>query len=418
MARVVLTCWGSYGDLFPSLAIATALRARGHTPVVASCPAYRDLVEGEGLIFAPLRPDVRPDDTALLRQVMDPRRGTEAIVKRLLVPVVRQSYDDITAAAAGADVLVGHPVVFAAPLVAGRLGLPWLSSVLAPTSFFSAYDFPALPNAPWMVHVTGLGPWPGRAVMALVQRLTRAWMAPVEALRAELGLPPAGHPLFAGQFSPFGNLALFSPRLGEPQRDWPPLTQVTGFPFYNRAIPMPAEVSAFLDAGEPPVVFTLGSAAVSVAGRFYDESAHAVAALGCRAVMLVGRHPENIPAHPPAGTLIVNSAPHDQLFPRAAVVVHQGGAGTTGQAMRSGRPQLVVPHAHDQPDNAVRVKRLGIARVVSPPRYQAARVGQELRAIIADAGMAARADAVGRQVRAEAGAEAAATAILDLVGAR
>ena len=415
---MVLTCWGSYGDLFPYLAIAIALRDLGHTPVVVSCPVYRELVEQEGIAFAPLRPDVRPDDTTLLRKLMDARRGTEAIVKDLLAPFVRQSYDDITAAAAGADVLVGHPVVFAGPLVAGRLGLPWLSSVLAPTSFFSAYDFPALPNAPWMVRVTALGPWPGRALMALVHRITRSWVAPVVALREELGLPPAPHPLFAGQFSPFANLALFSHQLGDPQRDWPARTQVTGFPFYNRAIPMPAEVSAFLDAGEPPVVFTLGSAAVSAAGSFYDESARAVAALGCRAVLLVGRHPENIPAHVPAGTLIVDSAPHDELFPRASVVVHQGGAGTTGQAMRSGRPQLVVPHAHDQPDNAHRVMRLGIAKVLSPTRYKAARVAHELHALIVDSRTAVRADEVGRQVRAEAGAEAAAAAILETIGAR
>lgn len=418
MARVVLACWGSYGDLFPYLAIAAAMRDRGHAPVVVSCPVYRELVEQEGVAFAPLRPDVRPDDTVLLRKVMDPRRGTEAIVKDLLAPLVKQSYDDIIAASTGADVLVGHPVVFAAPLAAQRLGLPWLSGVLAPTSFFSAYDFPALPNAPWMVGATRLAPWPGRAVMALVRRITRSWVAPVVALRAQLGLPPAAHPLFDGQFSPFGTLALFSRVLGGPQRDWPARTRITGFPFYNRAIPMPAELSAFLDAGEPPVAFTLGSAAVSVAGGFYDESAKAVAALGCRAVMLVGGHPENVPAHVPAGTLVVDSAPHDQLFARAAVVVHQGGVGTTGQALRGGRPQLVVPHAHDQPDNAVRVKRLGVARVVQPARYRAVRVARQLRAIMTDAQMATRAAEVGRIVRAEDGAGAAATAILDLVGAR
>ena len=162
MARIVLACWGSYGDLFPYLAIATELRERGHTPVITSCPFYQTLVEQEGFAFAPLRPDVRPDDRALLAQLMDPRRGSETIVRGLLIPALRQSYDDLSAAAAGADLLVGHPVVFAGPLVAERLQLPWLASVLAPTSFFSAYDFPALPNAPWAVGLRRLGPWTGR----------------------------------------------------------------------------------------------------------------------------------------------------------------------------------------------------------------------------------------------------------------
>ena len=417
MARVVITCWGSYGDLFPYLAIGVALRDRGHTAVLATCPFYEPLVTREGLGFAPLRPDVRPDDRELLRQLMDPRRGTEAIVKDLLMPALRDSYADVVAATAGADVVVGHPVVFATPLVMARSGQPWLASVLAPTSFFSLHDFPTLPNAPWLAPATRLGTWPGRLLMAMVHRITRGWMTPVAALRSELGLPPAPHPLFEGQFSPHGTLALFSPVFGPPQPDWPARTRATGFPFYNRAIPMPSELQAFLDAGEPPVVFTLGSAAVSAAGSFYEESARAVDVLNCRAVMLVGRHPENVPARVPAGTRVIDSAPHDQLFPRAAVVVHQGGAGTTGQALRGGRPQLVVPHAHDQSDNAARVERLGAGRVLHPPRYTGTRVARELHALLGDAAVAARADAVGRAIRAERGAEAAADAILSLIGA-
>jgi UDP:flavonoid glycosyltransferase YjiC (YdhE family) len=415
---VVLACWGSYGDLFPYLAIATELRARGHVPVIASCPYYETLVTQEGFAFAPLRPDVRPDDTALLRQVMDPQRGSELIIRELVVAALRDTFDDLSAAGHGADLLVSHPITFAAPLVAERARLPWMASVLAPLSFFSPYDFPALPNAPRAVALRRLGPWTGRALMALARRITRPWVAPVVALRAELGLPPAGDPLYEGQFSPFGNLALFSRCLGDVQRDWPARTQVTGFPFFNRAIPMPPDVAAFLDAGEPPVVFTLGSAAVSAAGTFYEESAKSVAALGCRAILLVGRHPENIPGHLPAHVLAVDSAPHDQLFPRAAVVVHQGGVGTTGQAMRSGRPQLVVPHAHDQPDNAFRVKRLGIARVVYPTRYRASRVVAELKTLLSDHRTRANAAEVGCLVRAEAGASAAVAALLDVLATR
>ncbi len=287
-----------------------------------------------------------------------------------------------------------------------------MASVLAPLSFFSLHDFPALPNAPQIAPLTRLTPWAGRALMALARRITRPWVAPVVAMRAELGLPPAGDPLYEGQFSPHGNLALFSRALGDAQPDWPPRTTVTGFPFFNRAIPMPPELSAFLDAGEPPIVFTLGSAAVNAAGTFFDESARAAAALGRRAVLLVGPNPANVPAGLPPTVMAVEGAPHDQLFPRASVVVHQGGVGTTGQAMRGGRPELVVPFAHDQPDNAFRVQNLGIARVLYPralpgrprrPRAAHAAVGPALRAA---------AEAVGQQVRAEGGAVAAADAIL------
>lgn len=418
MARIALVCWGSLGDLFPFLAIATELRGRGHEPVVVSCPVYRQMVEAEGLAFAPLRPDVSPDDTALLRTLMDPRRGSEQIIKHLVVPALRQSYDDIAAVAAGADLVVSHPITFAAPLVAERLGKPWLSSVLAPMSFFSRHDFPVLPNAPGAAAITRSHPWLARGVMALARRITGGWVAPVVALRAELGLPPAGDPLYEGQFSPLGTLALFSATLGTPQRDWPVRTTVTGFPFYNRAIPMPGEVAAFLDAGSPPVVFTLGSAAVSAAGAFYEHSAAAIAALGGRAILLVGRHRENIPRTLPADVLAVDSAPHDQLFPRAAAIVHQGGVGTTGQAMRSGRPQLVVPHAHDQFDNAFRVTARGAALSVTAARYTTARAVAALRTLTTDPGYARRAATIAATVAAEDGAGRAATLILEALEKR
>jgi len=415
VARIVLACWGSYGDLFPYLAIASELMGRGHDAVLCTCPYYQDIVEREGVAFRPLRPDVRPDDAALLARIMDPQRGSEVIIRELIVASLRQTYDDISAAADGADVLISHPVTFAAPLVAGRRGLPWLASVLAPLSFFSIADFPALPNAPQVVQVTRRVPLAARALMAVARRITRPWVAPVVALRAELGLPPAGDPLYEGQFSPHGNLALFSRVIGEIQSDWPARTTVTGFPFYNRAIPMPAGLAAFLDAGEPPIVFTLGSAAVNAAGGFFEESAKAAAALGRRAVLLVGQTPSNRPAALAPGVIAVESAPHEQLFPCAAVVVHQGGVGTTGQALRSGRPELIVPHAHDQPDNAFRVQQLGAARVLYPTRYTERQVATELRALLEDRHYADAAADVGRRVRTERGAAAAVDAILDVL---
>ena len=409
---------GLVRGLFPYLAIADELRARGHTPVVTSCPYYQGLVEREGFAFRPLRPDVRPDDTTLIQHVMDARRGSEVIIRELVVPALRDSFADIAAAAEGADLVVSHPITFAAPLVAERRGLPWMATVLAPLSFFSLHDFPALPNAPQIVRLTRLTPWAGRALMAMARRITRPWVAPVVALRAEFGLPPAGDPLYEGQFSPHGNLALFSRAFGEVQPDWPARTTVTGFPFFNRAIQMPPALTAFLEAGDPPIVFTLGSAAVNTAGTFYQESAAAMAALGGRAVLLVGPQPRNVPAGLAPTVMAVESAPHDQLFPRASIVVHQGGVGTTGQAIRGGRPQLVVPFAHDQPDNAFRVEQLGIGRVVYPKRYQAQRVARELRTLLDGRDYASRADAVGRQVRAEGGAAAAVDAMLAVLARR
>ena len=209
-----------------------------------------------------------------------------------------------------------------------------------------------------------------------------------------------------------GTLALFSRVLARPQPDWPPKAIVTGFPFFNRAIPMPEGLVDFLDRGEPPVVFTLGSAASGAPGTFYDESVKAAALIGRRAVFLVSKFaPALSQSQLPPGMMVFDLAPHEALFPRASVTVHHGGIGTTGQALRSGRPMLVVPHAHDQPDNAARVSRLGVARSLDARKYTAQRAAAHLRALLETPSYHTRADEIGRAVRAEEGAKAACDAI-------
>jgi UDP:flavonoid glycosyltransferase YjiC (YdhE family) len=255
--------------------------------------------------------------------------------------------------------------------------------------------------------------------LAIAQRVTAPWTAPVRAFRAERGVPDTGDPLYAGQFSPMGTLALFSRVLARPQPDWPAGAAVTGFPFFNRAIPMPPGLLEFLDRGEPPIVFTLGSAASGAPGAFYDESVKAAVSLGRRAVFLVSKFaPALSQSQLPDGMMVAELAPHDALFPRAAVTVHHGGIGTTGQALRSGRPMLVVPHAHDQPDNAARASRLGVARILDAGKYTAARAAAHVRALLDDPAYRTRAEEVGRTVQAENGARTACDAIERLLASR
>ncbi|HUF31518.1 MAG TPA: glycosyltransferase, partial [Gemmatimonadaceae bacterium] len=372
--RVCLTTLGSFGDLHPMLGLAHALKKRGHLPVLATSPAYREIIEGEGIAFHGIRPDIQPNDREVIRRVMDRTRGTEALFE-MIMPHFRDSYEDLLVASEGADVLVTHPITFAGPVIAAQRGMPWVSTVLAPMSFFSVHDFPVLPPAPGVVHLTERSPTVARVIGRGVRAATRSWMKPVYDLRAELGFAPGAHPIFEGQHSPLLVLALFSRVLGDYQPDWPPNVCITGAVRYDAPAAgdaMTPELEAFLDSGPPPVVFTLGSAAVGAAGSFYEESAGAAIALGRRAVLVVGRYEENRPRRRlPDGVLVTEYAPYSQLLPRAAAVVHQGGAGTTHQALAAGHPELIVPFSHDQPDNAHRVERLGIAKVIYPNAYRA-----------------------------------------------
>jgi rhamnosyltransferase subunit B len=414
MARVVISSWGSYGDVNPYIGLALALRARGHTPVLAVPSYYRSAVERENLEHAAVGPEVEPGDADLVGQIMHARTGTEFLLRTLLAPAVDRTYDQLRAAARGADMLLTHPVTFAGPVLAEATGMPWVSTVLAPASFMSEHDPFVMPPAPWLKRVERISRWPSVVLMRLAHRMTRPWMAPVDALRARLGLPRAKHPVFEGQHSPTLVLALFSRVLAQPQVDWPPNVCVTGHVFYDagHGASLAPELARFLDDGDPPLVFTLGSSAVLAAGRFYEESVEAARRLGRRAILLAGpgRAAEMASALPP-GLLAVDQAPHSLVMPRAAAVVHQCGIGTLAQALRAGRPMLAVPFAHDQPDNAWRATRLGVARTIPAHRYSARRAERELGRLLDDPACPARAHTVGNEMRSEDGAARACEAI-------
>jgi UDP:flavonoid glycosyltransferase YjiC (YdhE family) len=188
--------------------------------------------------------------------------------------------------------------------------------------------------------------------------------------------------MFEGQFSPFRNLALFDPQLGQPQPDWPGGVRICGAAVYDGAAPdagIRDELEHFLAAGEPPIVFALGSSAVWIAGDFWDNAAAAARQLGRRAILVTGSTtPENLPE----GVRAFPYLAYSTVFPRAAAVVHQAGVGTLAQAMRAGRPQLIVPVAFDQPDNARRAAGLGLARVLPFGKATARRLASELAALL------------------------------------
>jgi UDP:flavonoid glycosyltransferase YjiC (YdhE family) len=422
MARIVLTTWGSHGDVDPFIGLGVALSARGHQVTIATLEFYRVVVGGAGLAFRAIRPIVDPTDAALVAQIMDRHRGSEFLLTRVLFPAIDDMFADVDAAAIGADLLVSHPITFATPIVAECRGVRWASVALAPMSMFSAYDFPAVPPAPWLKALQRFGRWPGSLLIHALRRATRDWARPAYALRSRLGLSDGGNPIIEGQHSPSLVLALYSNVLGKAQPDWPPHVVITGHIFYDapHGTGLSQGLERFLDDGPPPLVFTLGTSAVLVAQSFWRESVDAARQLGARAVLLAGPDHARILQDAwqgdagqarASGVVAVERAPHSLLFPRASVVIQQCGIGTLGQSLRSGRPMLAVPYAHDQPDNALRAAKLGVARVLYPSRYRASRAAAALDDLGRSPRYVEAASHVKALVRAEDGAATACDAI-------
>lgn len=412
--RIVLSNIGTLGDIHPLIAIALELKRRGHTPVMALAEVYRAKIVPLDLEFHPLRPDIDPTNTILVEMIYDVKKGTERGLREFLFPALRQTYDDLLDAAtqpARADLLLLGELNYAGPLVAEMTGIPWSSYLLAPFSFFSAFDPPVLPPYPKLAKAEKVVPRMGTLIKRVARFVTRKWPQPIYDLRRELGLTKGPNPIFEAKHSPFLVLALFSRALGVEQKDWPPNTCITGFCFYDADAgnaALPEHLEKFLASGERPLVFTLGSAAVLAAGPFYRLSADAAMRLGCRAVLLIGGDPRNRPGENlPDSICVAEYAPYSALFPRAAAVVHQGGVGTTAQCLRAGRPMVIMPYSHDQPDNARRMMKMKISRTIERKSYKPARVARVLRALLDNPRYEARAERVAMQLSHEDGVRTA-----------
>jgi UDP:flavonoid glycosyltransferase YjiC (YdhE family) len=419
--RIVLSNIGTYGDTNPLIALALELKRRGHVPVMALPAVYEAKIRPLGLEFHAVRPDIDPTNTILVEMIYDIKNGTERGLRDFLFPSLRQTYADLLDAATKperADLLLLGELNYAGPIVAEVTGIPWASYVLAPLSFFSAFDPPVLPPYPRLAKADRFVPGFGRVIKRVARFVSRKWPEPIYALRRELGLPKGSNPLFDAKHSPKLVLALFSRVLGVEQKDWPENTLITGFCYYdadagNQALP--ANLEKFMAAGEPPVVFTLGSAAVLAAGDFYEVSAQAAIKLGVRAVLLIGTDPRNqLKEKLPETICVAEYAPYSELFNRASMVVHQGGVGTTAQCLRAGKPMLIMPFSHDQPDNARRMLRLKVGRVIQRGKYTPWRVARKLKQMLAAPLLAERSASVAQQLSHEDGVRTACDALEEL----
>jgi rhamnosyltransferase subunit B len=418
LLRIVLSNIGTLGDTNPLIALALELKRRGHVPVMALPAVYRSKIEPLGLEFHEIRPDIDPNNSALVEMVYDIKHGTEHGLRNFLFPSLRQTYQDLLDAATTpvrADLMLFGELNYAGPIVAEVTGIPWASYVLAPLSFFSAFDPPVLPPYPKLARADKKLPGMGRVIKRVARFVSRKWPEPIYELRRELGLLPGANPLFDAKHSPSLVLALFSHVLGTEQKDWPANTLITGFCYYDADAGntrLPEHLDEFVSAGAPPLVFTLGSAAVLAAGDFYEVSAKAAMELGVRAVLLIGSDPKNRPAGQLSDSVCVAAyAPYSALFSRASLVVHQGGVGTTAQCLRAGKPMLIMPYSHDQPDNARRMRRLKVARVIQRADYKPRKVARMLHTMLQDPSLAQHANSAAHELQREDGVKTACDAL-------
>jgi len=401
--RCLLTSWGSRGDLHPFLALGQGLRARGHAVTLVGHPEWATETASAGLRFVATAEPPRHDFLQRFPEVMSSQwgglRGLHALVRKGMAPSMEPTFAALMQEAANHDVIVAHHFVFAAPAAAEIAKKPLVSVSLAPGVTPSAWSRPG-PN----FGRTGSGPLArliNRAIWQGGRFSTGLVVDPVvNHFRRQQGLAPIKDAVF-GTPSGAGTLPLYSSYFAPPPPDWPFGSSPTGFCFYDPPGELSPEAEAFLAEGDPPILFTLGSAAVQTPGAFYQEAVTALKLIGRRGLLLIGAE-KNRPPNLPDTILAVPYAPYHVIMSRARAAVHQCGIGTLSHALRAGIPSVACPFAFDQPNNARRLEALGVAEFLPPGRRNAAAIAKALERLLAGPALD-RAQALGESIRAEEG---------------
>ncbi len=413
--HIVLTTFGTHGDIVPFIGIAKQLQALGHRPVLATSSFFAPLAAQHGVEFHPVAPHHSQHDkdlgllqTERLQKAFHPLTGGKFVMEKLVYPYMDQICDELAQACEGADLLVAPPTTPWAHLVAHRVGMPWKSLIVQALtlSVQSAQDPPVVSNH---LSLRPLPKWIGERNYARafkwLRDSSRAMIKPLDDKAREYGIfNKQSNPMFEGCISPRGSIALFPELMMRKPlpTDLPGQVSFAGFNYFDgNTAPLSDELEAFLQAGEPPVVFSLGSSLWFQAKRFYPVWSRMCERLGVRAIFLAGEGA--LPTPLPAGQVVAGWASVGALFPRCKAVVNPGGCGISSQVMNAGIPQLIVPFGMDQPDNAARLTQLGAALSVKPGQAKDKTFELALHRLVKDTALHARAKSLRQEINAECG---------------
>jgi UDP:flavonoid glycosyltransferase YjiC (YdhE family) len=411
---IYLVTVGSYGDIAPFIAIGRALQARGFHPRLYTVPYFEAEVRAAGIDCHPMGDWIDLGDIVRRYGIMDRKRVSETVVKLLLeyAPQIHSLMEQEVRRERPAA-LVSHHVCWGMRWFAEREDLPHANVVLAPMMWLSSRD----PVAPLRNSVGVIG-WLQGQIGMLGMRTIISYLADrhLNKLRRKLGYARDRGLFWKDNRGGGVNLGMWANAFRGPMPDDPTQGVICGFPWFDQRpnIGDPEGIEQFLAAGDAPVLFSLGTSAVHVAGDFYRQATRACRIAGCRGILLTGRA-DNIPSPLPPDILAVDYAPLSELAPRCAASVVHGGIGTLSNAIRAQKPVVVFPFAHDQFNNGVRLVRHGAGLMHESSRLTAESLAPLLTRCLKDPSLREGAKKLGASVGAENGAERAAGEIERLI---
>jgi UDP:flavonoid glycosyltransferase YjiC (YdhE family) len=401
----ILTPFGSAGDVNPFLWIGRLLLERGHDVTLIAPVLFAQAARNARVPFVPVGTLESYERTMRNPKLWHPWHGMQ-ITLRFAGGLTGDYYDAIAATRETTRdevVLVSSFMALGARVAREKFRVPLATVHVQPAIFLSVHDTPVM-----RAHMEWFGRmprWLKRLLFALPNPLDQCAGKSVRGVCAAVGVTPPRSLAREWLHSPDAVLGLFPAWFAPPQPDWPPRCHLAGFPLYDGSDvhELPAEVQRFLAGGSPPIVFTAGSAMLH-ARDFFATALAACRRLNRRAIFATG-HPGQLPPALPPEVLPVSYVPFSRLLPRTAALVHHGGIGTLSHALAAGLPQLVMPMAHDQPDNAQRLVRLGVGRRLYPKAFNADNVTTALRELLSDTVVRKNCDVAAARMRGNRPAE-------------
>lgn len=372
--HVLLAASGSGGDVLPLIPWARHMQMRGHDVTMLGNGAYAGAAEAVSVPFVSVF-DAGEDAR---RTAIRTRSRLKSITGlENLIDDIQPFYRELLLRyRPGETVIAAHVLCLGTRLLQDRWNLPLATFHISPLGLRSPHDPTAWPEwmPSWMY---------GMAARRIGGALDRRLGPAIRQYRAQLDLPPMVQPVIRWMQSPQLVIGLWPEWFARLQIDHPPELRLVGFPLPDpeEAPPLPPVLEDFLAAGPPPLVFS-NTTAAKAGNDFYGEGVKLTLALGARGVLLAPRE-ISIPEPLPPNIVRFTSAPHVRLYPRAALAVHHGGVGTAAAAFAAGVPQFIVPEIADHPEVARRAKAVGVADSAPPRQFQAARVVDRVRALLA-----------------------------------
>lgn len=408
--HVVIVSMGTRGDAQPYIALAKEIAKAGHRVTFVCNDDHAALAEAHGVPF-------RGVNGSFLELVESPKgrawlesgdslsryiKTTRELFDELQYPWGRNIHD----AAADADLVVCHPYCWGAIFAAEKRGVPY---VVAPLWPFVATRHTSMMRVPvdwkWVVHLV----W-----RKGLEQASAANFDGRTKLRAELGLPPHGEKSFYAELATDARwVHLFSESIIPRPQDWPDNVRVAGTCFLDTEdYEPPPDLADFLASGPPPIYVGFGSMTGRDPEQLTRTTVDAIARAKVRAIVVTGWGGVDR-TYLSGDVLALHAVPHDWLFPKVRAVVHHGGAGTTAEGLRAGRPTQVVSFFGDQPGWGRRVAALGAGPpLIHRTALTAERLGDGIRRVTSVETYAEGAARVAKALAAERGAERAAEAIL------